>query len=532
MRASGVIGLPLPRYTSRRDMIGTYVVVRICRESVGEKGMRVATRYVSIIQSRFGRWATSRWGDGRTLLSRFRGWSGTREGQRFLAVLAVGMLVRLALAPIPIFPHDPQYYVDWGSSLRHHPLDFYTARTDATYPPLAMYIFFLIDVANFLLAHLFGQEPTYVFTQSSLLVVLEKLPTILVEMATIALVYALARRELQQRWALVAAASYALSPFILGIGPLWGQSDALFTLPVVLACVFALRGKMGWAGAMCALAITLKPQPIVFVPLLLLYALRWAGRSGALRFLGGFAGTGIVVCFPMLLPPVPQLFAFVGNVQRSQLPRTTFDALNFWWVLSNTRITGGHLIAATHDASAPWLGPLSPSKVGLAIFAACYLVAAAGIWRQRSAVVLFSSAALISLSFFMFTTEQRGRYIYPTLILLLLAAVYERRYALIYAATSVLAFLNVAIYITMDMYRVHLERYLARPYRFIYAHLWLVDGLAMFALVMMAVVLWWHIRRLPIVSAARAAARERLRAASAVLWIRLTPSASAGGSEE
>jgi len=497
--------------------------------------MRVVTRYVSAVESRPGQWAKGWWEGGHALLNRFRQWSGTGEGRGFLAVLAVGMVVRLALAPIPIFPHDPQYYVDWGLSLGHHPLDFYTARTDATYPPLAMYLFFLIDVANFLLAHLFGQEPIFVFTQSSLLVVLEKLPTILVEMATIALVYALARRELQQRRALVAAASYALSPFILGIGPLWGQSDALFTLPVVLACVFALRGKMGWSGAMCALAVTLKPQPVVFVPLLLLYALRWAGRSGALRYLGGLAGTGIVVCLPMLLPPMPQLFAFVGNVQRPQLPRTTFDALNFWWVLGNIRVTGGHLIAASNgltSASAPWLGPLSPSKIGFAIFAACYLVAAVGIWRQRSANVLYSSAALVSLAFFMFTTEQRGRYIYPTLVLFLLAAIYERRYALIYAATSVFAFLNVAIYITLDMFGVHLERYLARPYSFIYAHLWLLDGLAMCALVLMSVVLWWHVRRLPIVSAARAAVPERLRAALAVPWIRFAPSTSASGSEE
>jgi Gpi18-like mannosyltransferase len=492
--------------------------------------MRVARRYISDAQSRFGRWATSQWGNGCALLSRFRGWSGTHERRRFLAVLAVGLLVRLALAPIPIFPHDPQYYVDWGLSLGHHPLDFYTARNDATYPPLSMYVFFMIDAANFLLAHLFGQEPSFVFTQSALLTVLEKLPTILVEMVTIALIYTLARRELRQGWALAAAASYALSPFILSIGPLWGQSDGLFTLPVVLACVFALRGKMGWAGAMCALAVTLKPQPVVFVPLLLLYALRWAGRSGALRYLGGFTGTGIVVCLPMLLPPVPQLLAWAGNVQRSQLPRTTFDALNLWWVLGNIRVTGGRVIVATQDATAPWLGPLSPSKIGLAIFAACFLIAAAGIWRQRSAPALFSSAALVSLAFFMFTTEQRGRYIYPTLVLFLLAAIYERRYALIYAATSVFAFLNVAIYITLDMYGVHLEQYLARPYHFLLAHYLLVHMLAVSALVLMSVVLWWHIRRLPIVSAARAAVREWLRATSSVLWIRLAPGAS--GSEE
>jgi dolichyl-phosphate-mannose-protein mannosyltransferase len=489
--------------------------------------MRVAARYVSVVQSRPGQWAKGWLEGGYALLSRFRGWSGTREGRGFLAVLAIGMLVRMALAPMPIFPNDPQYYVAWGVSLRHHPLDFYTARTDATYPPLAMYIFFLIDVANFLLAHLFGQEPSFVFTQSALLIVLEKLPMILVEMATIALVYALARRELQHRWALVATASYALSPFILGIGPLWGQSDGLFTLPVVLACVFALRGRMGWAGAMCALAVTLKPQPVVFVPLLLLYALRWAGRSGAFRFLGGLAGTGIVVCLPMLLPPVPQLLAWAGNVQRLQLPRTTFDALNFWWVLGEIRVPGGHVIVATQDANGPWLGPLSPTKIGLAIFAVCFLIAAAGIWRQRSAAALFSSAALVSLAFFMFTTEQRGRYIYPTLVLFLLAAIYERRYAIIYAATSVFAFLNVAIYITQAMHTLHLDRYLARPYHFLLAHYWLVHMLAVSALVLMSVVLWWHIRRLPIVSAARAAVRERLRATSAMLWIRLAPGASA-----
>jgi dolichol-phosphate mannosyltransferase len=424
-------------------------------------------------------------------LTRLWRWFGTREGQCFLALFILALLVRLALAPIPLFPHDPQVYANWGVGVRHHFFDVYTATT-AEYPPLSIYLFGLVVQAYALVAHLLGTTPSYVIPQSHLLTAFIKLVPIVSDMGMIAVLYAIARGLIAVRWALLVVATYAFSPYILCIGALWGQQDADYTLVTVIALLLMLKRRDILAGVLCGAAIMLKPMPIFLVPLFFIYLWRWESFRSALRYGVGFVATALIICLPYVWPPHPQVMAFLHAVSLAEHPIASYGALNLWWVFNQVQQPHPGFWSSWLDTTAPMAGPLTPNQLGYAMLGISILVALAGVWRHGSARVLFAGATLISFSFYMLTTAQAVRYFFPVVALLLITALYDRRFRLVYIATSLVVMVNQAIYIVANSPGTNLEADLSRYNRFLYNHLsWLyVLAFIMIALYFTSVVLY------------------------------------------
>jgi dolichol-phosphate mannosyltransferase len=409
----------------------------------------------------------------------------------FLTVLALALIVRLALAPVALFPHDPQCYANWGRALYSHFFDIYSPRPGASdantcipaYPPLSIYLFAVLDGAYWLVAHLLGMSVTFNVQQAPLLTTFLKLPALLADLAAICLFYVVARRHVSALWVLLGAASYAFSPFVLIVGGVWGQQDALYTLAILLAVVFALRRQVGLAGVLCGVAVMLKPQPVVLVPLVFVYAFRWGGMRKAAGFAGGFIGTCVAICLPYLMPPHPQVLVFVRNAFISVQPIATNVGLNLWWLLGGEHPVINQCcvweLSPVLNSAQPYLGPLSANTLGWLLLAICLGVAMIGVWRDASGRTLFAGAALTMLAFYTVTTAQTPRYVFSTLILFLMAAAYAKRYAFIYAAFNILAFLSLAIYLVLDMTGIHLEAYLTPYYRFLFRHWSLLDVLSL-----------------------------------------------------
>lgn len=454
-------------------------------------------------------------------------WCGTIEGVIFLTLLALALIVRLALAPIALFPHDPQCYADWGRDLYSHFFSVYTPPPGASnanlcipaYPPLSLYLFAFLDGAYWAVAHLFGLSVTFNVQQAPLLITFLKLPAIFADLAAMCLFYVAARRSLSVRWVLLGAASYAFSPYILIVGAIWGQQDALYTLAILVAIVFALRRQHLWAGVLCGIAIMLKPQPVVLVPVLFVYAFRWGGVRKAAEFTGGFAATCVTFSLPYLVPPHPQVLVFVRNAFISVEPIATNVALNLWWLLG-----GEHPVAdqccvwgtsPILNTSTPYLGPFTANSVGWLLLLICLGVAAIGVWRDASGRTLFAGAALTMLAFYTVTTAQTPRYVFSTLILFLMAAAYAKRYAWIYAAFNVLAFLNLAVYLVLDMTGIHLEAYLTRYYRFLFRHWGLLDMLSLVCVELLVTTIILYLRPASRSVAALAGPAQRLAALGA-----------------
>lgn len=409
------------------------------------------------------------------------------------AVLIAALALQLALAPFHGYFGDLQAYVQWGQIALRDPLHFYSAASAAAthqagayrpnYPPLTVALFGLLDAVYTAVAALLGHQAPLDVASNPLFAAYAKLPEIIASLVTSALIYAEARgvqrgardnpREIRgaaavapvgpeelapgQRRAvdrsltareftpsgasssypLLLAALYAFAPAVIFDGALWGQTDALSTLGVALALRLAARGHGGWAGVCLGLATMIKVQPAIFVPLLLVYALRWQGVRGALRLAGGCAGAVAVCCLPLLVPPATELLVMLRIMRNvaATTPYASVDAYNLWWLLGLGR----------RNQSAPLWGSLSPLALGIALFTLLLLLALAGAWRDRAPARLYGAAALVALAFFGAMTMQRGRYVYPAIACFLLAAAWQRRQLVGYAVVSVTCFLNLLL---------------------------------------------------------------------------------------
>lgn len=391
---------------------------------------------------------------------RLRMWAGSGAGRRFLLLLALALAVRFCLAPYGGFFGDPRIYAAWGLSVRDHFSESYSLHSSgftlANYPPLTMYLMGAVVTVYGWLAGLAGAHPSYDPTQSPAFATFLKLPEIAAELAITALIYALARRAKDERWALLAAGAYTFAPPVLMDGALWGQTDAVFVLPLLLAFVAAWRRRPALAGALFAVTVLLKPHPAVLGVLLAVYLWRWAGARAALRFSTGGIVIALAIVTPYLLQPRPQLLAFLDNLRYwsgQQAPHATNEAFNLWWLLG----PGLRL-----EAARPYLGPLSPTVVGWLLFAPIIALAAYGVWRNGSAGRLFAAAGLTQLAFFDLTTLQHERYLYPALALFLIAAIHERRAAFFAMTTGISLFLNMTLMVALYEPRTDLQDHLAR----------------------------------------------------------------------
>ncbi len=387
-------------------------------------------------------------------------WAGSGAGRRFLPLLALALVVRLCLAPYGGFFGDPQIYAAWGLSVRDHFGESYSLHSSgftlANYPPLTMYLMGAVVTVYGWLVGLAGAHPSYDPTQSPAFAVVLKLPEIAAELAITVIIYALARHAKGERWALLASGAYAFAPPVLMDGALWGQTDGVFVLPLLLAFLAAWRRRPALAGALFAVTVLLKPHPAVLGVLLAVYLWRWVGAQAALRFCAGAATTAIVIVAPYLMQPRPQLLAFFDNLRYwsgQQAPHATNEAFNLWWLLG----PGLRL-----EAARPYLGSLSPTVMGWLLFAPIVALAAYGVWRNGSAGRLFAAAGLTQLAFFDLTTLQHERYLYPALALFLIAAIHERRAAFFATAAGVSLFLNMTLMVALYEPRADLQDHLAQ----------------------------------------------------------------------
>lgn len=387
------------------------------------------------------------WNSTHGHMERLLRWSSGREGMRFSSVLGLALLIRLILAPMQGYGGDLQAYVTWGFSLNQHFWHLYSTTHDAMYPPLTIYLFGVMTWLYTAVAHLTGHQPLHQVEQSARLIAFMRLPFIAADLATISMIYAVARRVVSTSNALLAALAYGLSPAIFADGPLWGQTDGIIALGILTTLLFALRRQGARAGIVLALTILVKPQPVIFVPLVLLYLYQWCGRKTAARFMLGMLVTALLVCFPYLLPPRPEMLAFLGNLMRWYNTTSIHgsSAFNLWWLLG----------MQARNPWSPYVGMLTPIIIGVTLFAVLFAIVMLGIVKDQSPQTLLAAAALLSLGSFDLMTGQLERYVYPAVGLFLLAGLYRRRYLPAFVVVGATMFLNFVVSIIRNARYAH-----------------------------------------------------------------------------
>jgi hypothetical protein len=398
---------------------------------------------------------------------RMRRFLTTREGLILVGLVGAATLIRLPLMAFHGYYGDLAQYVSWGNLVNTDLGSLYTAIFSTAsangvlggrgfggggfggisgyvnYPPGTPYLFgamaflynhLLLPSNHTALAALAGQDGLGPF--------FAKIPLLLADVATVALLYRQARARRSARFARLVAASWAFSPALLYNGAIWGQTDGFVALPILIALFALVSERYALAGVSLALAVVIKPQPVIFAPLVLLYLWRWSKRGQFLAFCAAGALTLLVFALPILVPH-PQLADMLHNMQQESYDdglRLTSDAFNFWWLIGDGQ----------QPLGSAFLG-LKASLVGDLFFGAVTVAVGARIWRRREPAILFFGLAVQLFGFFVFMGGQHERYLFLFAPLALAALIVAPRgearahLATLYALGTALSFLNMFV---------------------------------------------------------------------------------------
>jgi hypothetical protein len=374
---------------------------------------------------------------------------------RIVGLLCLGAFaVRLPFAMTPGYAADVQDFVVWAYKVTRYGLASTFVVTEGlwnpNYPPVSLYAFQVLGhvyqklfAPDFLYPATTGDPALRAVTSNIAYLVdpifrtLLRMPAILADLVTGALIFVVARRKLAAKWSFLIAASYWFNPVVIYNSGVWGQIDAMYTVFVVLTVVLVEIDQAGWAFLALVLGGLTKPQAFVFGPLLLLRVLqrqRW--RGFLLATLGGAMGVVLVMTPMTAAGAFPSMIARFGDWV-GDYPELSLNAHNFWWFILHGNVTA-------QDTAIAFAG-LSYRTVGLLLFA---LVYGLGLVRvlQRPGGDLWPVAAYVGFAFFFFPTKVHENYGFAVLALLACAAVTEVRFVLLYVAMTLTMVANYALH--------------------------------------------------------------------------------------
>lgn len=384
-----------------------------------------------------------------------------------LGLLATAFFVRLVLAYI-IFPDsgeikDIHWYAQWALALASGGPGHFYAMTDANYPPAYMYVLWLLGMVSKLLAS--GTNADAVHVAMSLV----KIPPMLLDIATGALLYLVAKRwppnkQTSSRAALSMTAFYVLNPVVLYDSTIWGQTDAAGAFIILVGILALLSWPPEATAAIATVALLIKPQygviliPIVSVILFRRHVLSsgvtqairnisyWTRPQGPLRVLTAcMLSSGI---FYILVTPfnlgLRSYIALMASTAR-EYNLLSVNAFNPWALVG----AGGQppLIAAGigHCApdDVPLVGSLTGVEIGSTLLGIAFLVAAIRLLRRSDLQSIVLVSAYLSLCFFIVPTRVHERYVFPAVALTGLLIVEDRRWIWPAVALTIGALINL-----------------------------------------------------------------------------------------
>ena len=262
-----------------------------------------------------------------------------------------------------------------------------------------------------------------------------KILTIFFEFGTTLMLFKILDNKFKDTYkALLFSLFYFLNLAVLYNSAIWGQVDGMMTFFIFGAVIFGYRKKLFLSLLFIVLAMNMKLQAIVFLPVVALLLLPVVfDKSQIKKVLYAIVGVGIIqflIFFPFIYAGD---FSKLWNVITGSVghyPRVSVCAYNMWhFFIENPIRTPDTLV---------FLG-ITYKNWGLILFFITSFFALLhflkpfilNVFKKRnveySQKKLIISCALISLLFFFFNTQMHERYSHPALIFLALyATLYNR----------------------------------------------------------------------------------------------------------
>jgi len=356
-----------------------------------------------------------------------------------LMLILFGAFILRAILSILFYGHptDIGCFIGWGNDIATNGFaNFYTSGGFADYPPGYMYI--CAGIAK--LCQLIG-IPGY----SDGMALLFKMPSTFADLATAYLLYHLAKKNnLSDNKALILAGLYAFAPTLAFVSGGWGQIDSVLALLIAIVILLLQSNKRIVAGAVYGLAILMKPQALMFGPILAVAFLidiydrreQWVRVlvETVLAVIAAFA-----VLFVLALP-------FQGEQRWDWLFYKYMDTAGSYKYVSIEAFNFGSLLGWNWKTDQMLiLGmPYRAFGMGMIVLSTLFSSALYVIGRKKNRGALFLAAGLVVLLIFTFGHYMHERYMLPALLMILIAYLYygDRRLLAVFGGLSATSLLN------------------------------------------------------------------------------------------
>ncbi len=329
------------------------------------------------------------------------------------------------------FLTDTACFSGWASRVYSEGFaNFYSPDSFSDYPPGYMYILYVLGavMSTFEMQYLSG---------ASLLLL--RLPAILCDIASGAVIYHIASKYVTPKTSFYMAIAYLFNPAVFINSSMWGQVDSVFTLAVLIICLLLTEGKTIPAYFVFALGILLKPQTLIFTPLIIfgIYEHVFANGFSLNKFLKNlFSGLAAIACMVLFSLPfgVEKVLAQYTTTLGSY-PYISVNAYNFWSLWGLNWSSQDKKFMFITFASLGTLVIILLTILSLLIF----------LRRKECKERYFVTGSFIVLTMFLFSVRMHERYLFPIMLLLLFTYIMSRKtqYLIAYIALSVSHFFNV-----------------------------------------------------------------------------------------
>lgn len=352
----------------------------------------------------------------------------------FALLATIALLARLIVAPFFGFRYDVTSYLEWTSYLAHHSLSsFYGAslNTPPDHLPGDMLLFAFIGRLAIWI------DPGFDFSSQMAVIAIRLVPIASDILLGLLVFYAL-RGRVTDRVRLLAVGIVYFNPALFTVSAIWGQWDSFAAMLLVATILLSVGNPRGSALAwpLLIFLVLIKPQAIVFAPLLLIAQLRIAmigpearpsqGRHHVMSYwepviqrlvIGMIGAMGL-----FLAVTAPFRVGFPGQ---PGVQWTIFDRIHFAIDRYTDVALGAHNVWALFgfgygDADRQLaIGSLSFQVLGMAMM----VIASLGAILVTTTLHpptwgLWTASFILAMSIYVFPTRVHERYMLPAIICL------------------------------------------------------------------------------------------------------------------
>lgn len=348
-----------------------------------------------------------------------------RSAGRWILIAMSGLILRLLLAGGNSHQIDMACFKAWASAASANLFGFYDTGMFADYPPAYIYVLAIVGQIARMLG-LVNIQWAYN--------ILIKLPSILADIVTAFIIFRLAEKNMKESKALLISAAYIFNPTVILDSAIWGQVDSFFTMAVIAALYLLSQEKLEASAVLYTLAMLIKPQGIIFLPVLFFEIVRRKDLRLFLRCLSYGAVTFVLAILPFFMNKNPLwIFKLYFNTA-SYYKGASINAFNLFALLgANWKDASGKLLFFSYNTwgfifiilIAGFIGFLYIKDKGKKLYALSSLVLITGV--------------------FVLSVRMHERYMYPALAIALIAYILSGnfRFIVLYISLTITNFINI-----------------------------------------------------------------------------------------